>query len=111
MTQYQYWRGNIYLGDDNSIVRSERPQTCVCPYCGAESQVIYERHLMENVRDEEGRQLWIFKDGKFRRKEREIWYDIGCTECVEEYERYQKGWGYGYGLDYDPDIDGPEVDE
>ena len=106
MTSYQYWRGNIFLGEDNAISREEMKKPVICPYCKAETDVIFERHVLEAQKNEDGEDLWVLRDGQFRIWTKEVSWAIGCPECIQEYERGEKGYYPAYGLsDYDQDFE------
>lgn len=104
MTDYQYWRGNIFIGYDGQIEREELEESTTCPYCKAETDVIYNRCVSVQRRDEHNRPLWYTdKDGYWHMLLDTERYPIGCPECMEEYERGEKGYYPAYGLD--PEID------
>lgn len=106
MTSYQYWRGNIFIGEDNAISREEVKEIVTCPYCKAETDVIYERHVMEMQKNDEGEDLWVLRNGQFRIYCKLVSWAIGCPECIQEYERGEKGYYPAYGLDdYDEDME------
>lgn len=110
MTQYQYWRGNIFLGEDNSIEYVELNDPTECPYCHTQTNVIYNRVLEVWETDKLGRPLYYTDEGGYFHRCKHIETNpIGCPECIEEYERDTHGWGYAYGLDYEPEYD--EEDE
>ena len=105
MTSYQYWRGNIFMGEENSVERVELDEPMTCPYCKAQTDVIFNRITLVQRRDEHNRPLWYTDEGGFwHMLLDEDRYPIGCPECMEEYERGEKGYYPAYGL-------GPEVDQ
>lgn len=111
MTRYQYWRGNIFFGEDNSIERVELDEPATCPYCKKPTNVIYNRMLEIWECDKQGRALYYTDEGGYFHRCTHIEKNpIGCPDCIEEYERDKPGWGYAYGLDYEPEIDEEDAD-
>ena len=106
MTSYQYWRGNILIGEDNSISREELKETTVCPYCKRETDVLFKRTVEIWEQDKYGRDLFYTDAaGRFHRCTHIETYPIGCPECMQEYERGEKGYYPAYGLDVEPDVE------
>lgn len=107
MTDYQYWRGNIFLGHYGQIEREELTEATTCPYCKADTDMLYVRVVEMLERDKLNRALYYTDEaGRFHRCSHIEKNPIGCPECIQEYERGEKGYYPEFGLgDYDEDME------